>query len=130
MTSAINAAVEAVIAMANATQPFARVTRGALPTGPGIVCEVGPSMPDAVHMDKRTSIPLDLTFNGKHQNLKTLSDAMNRIHEALTRATSYPSGDGWQIVDIRNAVLPQRIGREQNNDWTMASALSVEIYWR
>lgn len=128
MTSIINQVVEAVIGLMNATQPFSAVTRGALPTGNGIVCEVGPSTPSQVHLDKNTVTPLDVTLNGKHTNLKTLSDAMNKIHSVLTRATSYPAGEGWQIVDITNATLPQRIGREENNMWLMASSLSVTYY--
>lgn len=128
--SVINEAVEAVIGMMNATHPFATVTRGALPTGQGLVCEVGPSTPQALYWDKNTFVPLDITLNGKHKNLKVLSDAMNNIHSALTRATSYPEGDGWQIVDITTDSLPQKIGREENNEWLMASALSVRLFWR
>lgn len=129
-TSVINQVLEAVIALMNATQPFSTVTRGALPTGHGLTCEIGPSTPQATHMDKNTVIPLDVTLNGKHPNLMTLSDAMNKIHSALTRATEYPSATAWEIVDIQNLTLPQRIGREQNNDWLMASSLSVKFYWR
>ena len=128
--SVINEAVEAVIGMMNATHPFATVTRGALPTGQGLVCEVGPSTPQALYWDKNTFVPLDITLNGKHKNLKVLSDAMNNIHSALTRTTSYPEGDGWQIVDITTDSLPQKIGREENNEWLMASALSVRLFWR
>lgn len=128
--SVINEVVEAVIGLMNATNPFATVTRGALPTGRGITCEVGPSSPSAVYMDKNSFVPLDIAINGKHENLQTLSDCLNNIHSALTRATSYPSGDGWQIADIENTTLPQRIGREDNNEWLMASALSVKFYWR
>ena len=128
--SVINDVVEAVIGLMNATNPFAAVTRGALPTGNGITCEVGPSAPSEVYMDKNTFVPLDITLNGKHENLKTLSDSLNNIHSALTRATAYPAGVGWQIVDITNTTLPQRIGREDNNEWLMASALSVRFYWR
>ena len=130
MTSVINEVLEAVIGLMNGTQPFAAVTRGALPTGPGLTCEIGPSTPESMHMDKNTVIPLDVTLNGKHHDLKTVSDAMNEIHSALTRAREYPSAARWQIVDITNQTLPQRIGREQNNDWLMASALSVKFYWR
>lgn len=130
MTSVINEVLEAVIGLMNATKPFATVTRGALPTGPGLTCEIGPSAPEAMHMDKNTVIPLDVTLNGKHSDLKTVSDAMNEIHAALTRAQIYPEGMRWQITDITNTMLPQRIGREQNNDWLMASALSVQFYWR
>lgn len=128
--SAINEALEAVIGMMNATRPFATVTRGALPTGNGLVCEIAPSMPDRLFLDKNVTVPLDVTLNGKHMNLKTLSDAMNDIHSALTRATQYPSGASWQITDITNYTLPQIIGREQNNEWLMASSLSVKVYWR
>jgi hypothetical protein len=92
------------------------------------VCEVGPSTPQALYWDKNTFVPLDITLNGKHKNLKVLSDAMNNIHSALTRATSYPEGNGWQIVDITTDSLPQKIGREDNNDWLMASSLSVKFY--
>lgn len=128
--SVINEAIEAVIGMMNATHPFAMVTRGALPTGQGLVCEVGPSTPQALYWDKNTFVPLDITLNGKHKDLKVLSDAMNDIHSALTRTTSYPEGDGWQIVDITTDSLPQKIGREENNEWLMASALSVRLFWR
>lgn len=130
MSSVINDVVEAVIGLMNATNPFAKVTRGALPTGPGITCEVGPSSADALYMDKNTRVPLEIVINGKHRNLKTLSDALNNIHSVLTRAKTYPSGGSWQIVDIKNYTLPRQIGREENNEWLMASALSVEFYWR
>lgn len=129
-SSAINQVLEAVIGLMNATLPFATVTRGALPTGIGITCEIGPSSPESMHMDKNTVIPLDVTLNGKHPNLQTLSDALNTLHSALTRATSYPRGESWQIVDIMNQTLPQIIGRETNNEWLMASSLSVRFYWR
>ena len=128
--SVINEVGEAVIGLMNTTGPFAAVTRGALPTGPGLTCEVGPSAPSEVYLDKNSYIPLDVTLNGKHHNLQTLTDAMNAIHSALTRARTYPSGAGWEIVDITNYTLPQIIGREDNNDWLMASALSVKFYWK
>ena len=128
--SVINQVVEAVIGLMNATTPFATVTRGALPTGVGITCEVGPSTPSEVYLDKGSYVPLDVTLNGKHYDLKTLSDALNAIHSALTRATTYPSAEGWQIVDISNYTLPQIVDREGNNEWLMASSLSVKFFWR
>ena len=128
--SAINQAVEAVISLMNGTHPFSSVTRGALPTVKGLVCEIGPSTPETVFLSKDQYIPLDLTLNGKHPNEKTLSDAMNKIHGVLTRMTDYPNGENWEIVDITNKTLPQKIGREQNNDWLMASALTVKFYWK
>lgn len=128
--SVINEVLEAVIGLMNRTAPFATVTRGALPTAPGITCEIGPSAEQSVHMDKNSYVPLDVTINGKHHDLETLSDALNNIHSALTRAKAYPAAARWQITDIENRNLPEIIGREQNNDWLMASALTVNFYWR
>lgn len=126
--SVINDVMEAVIGLMNGTHPFAAVTRGALPTGEGISCEVGPSRAMETYLDKNTFVPLDVTINGKHKNLKTLSDTLNDIHSTLTRATSYPSGTGWEITDIENGTLPQIIGREKDNTWLMASSLTVKFY--
>lgn len=129
-TSVIGQVVEAVIGLMNATSPFATVTRGALPTAAGITCEVGPTIGGEMYFDKNTFVPLDITINGKHHDMKTLNDTLCAIHSALTRRTTYPSTDRWQITDIKNANLPQIIGRETNNDWLMASGLSVEFYWK
>ena len=132
-TSVINEVMEAVIGLMNATSPFATVTRGALPTTDGIVCEIGPTIPDTLFWDKNTFIPLDVTINAKHPNMKTLSDTMNNIHGVLTRAKTYPEDTNrnrWQIVDIMTQNIPQIIGREDNNDWIMASALTVNFFWR
>lgn len=129
-TSAIDQVLEAVIDTLNTAEPFATITRGALPTGAGITCEIAPSSPLSVHMDKNSVIALDVTLNGKHPNLKTLSDTMNNLHSLITRATSYASGESWQIIDVENYTLPQVIGREQNNDWLMASSLLVKFYWK
>lgn len=128
--SIINEVMEAVIGMINDLHPFATVTRGALPTGNGITCEVGPTVQTELYFDKNTFVPLDITINGKHKNMKTLSDTLNNIHSSLTRRRVYPSGEGWQIADIKTATLPRIIGREENNEWLMASGLSVEFYWR
>lgn len=132
MSSVINEVVEAVIGLMNDLNLFATVTRGALPIGAGITCEVGPSSPSEVYLDKNAYIPLDVTINGKHHDLRVISEALNTIHSALTRATSYPAGVGgrWAIVDIANTTLPQVIGREENNDWLMASSLSVRFVWK
>ena len=127
--SVINAAVESVIALANALKPYATMRRGALPTGNGLVCEVGPSRPDAVYLDKGQYIPVDLVINGKHSSLETLLDTMNNIHGALTMAKSYPSGTGWEITDITTYTLPEMIGREDNGQYLAASSLAVKVYW-
>ena len=126
-TSILNQAIEAVMDLIDALSLFASITRGALGTGNSLTCEIGPTSPDYIWLDKNKFIPLDLTINGKHSNLQTLSDAMNLIHESLTMMFDYPSGDKWQITDIATLTEPQIIGREQDNSWMMASALIVKV---
>lgn len=126
-TSIINKAVEKVMDLIDALSLFATITRGALTIGDSLSCEVGPSGPSEVWMDKNQYIPIDLTINGKHSNLQTLSDAMNKIHQNLTMMFQYPSGTAWDIVDIGTLTEPQVIGREQDNRWMMASALVIKI---
>ena len=127
-TSKINLAVESVIALINAMSNFATMTRGALGTANGLTCEIAPSMVSEVYHDKAVYIPLTLAINGKHNNLQTLSETLNNIMDTLTRRTEYPSGNGWEIVDISNGNLPRMIGREGNNAWLMACDLIVKLY--
>ena len=127
-TSVLNLAVESVMDLIDALEPFADITRGALGTGNGLCCEIAPSMPEYVFYDKNVYIPLTLALNGKHDNLQTLSDTLNTIMDTLTRKTEYPYGNGWEIVDITNGNLPRVIGREDNNSWLMACDLVVKIY--
>ena len=127
-TSIINLAVESVISLINGLSPFANMTRGALASGDSLSCEIAPSYVESVFMDKNVYLPLTLAINGKHHNLHMLSETLNNIMDALTRLTTYPSGSGWEIVDITNGNLPRVIGREENNSWLMACDLIVKIY--
>lgn len=126
-TSILNLAIESVMDLIDALGLFANIYRGALGTGNGICCEVGPTSPETVFLDKHQYIPIDLTINGKHDDLRTLSDAMNKIHESLTMAFSYPYGNGWEIVDITTMTEPQVIAREDSGQYLMASALLVKV---
>ena len=125
--SIINEAIEGVMDMIDALELFSTIKRGALGTKAGLCCELAPSSPEEVYLDKNQFIPLDLTINGKHSNLESLSDAMNTIHEALTMRKAYTAGTNWQITDIATLTEPQVIGREENGEWIMASNLSVRI---
>lgn len=127
-TSVINLAVESVMDMIDGLNLFAQITRGALGIDNGLSCEIAPSVPEAVFYDKNAYIPLTLALNGKHSNLQTLSDAMNKICDSIPRLKSYTSGNGWEIVDITNGNLPRVIGRDDKNQWLMACDLVVKLY--
>lgn len=127
-TSILNNAVEAVMNMIDALGNFASITRGALGISNSLSCEIAPSVPESVFMDKNSYIPVTLALNGKHVDLQVLSDTLNNIMDTLTRSKQYTSGNGWEIVDITNGNLPRVIGREDNNQWLMACDLIVKIY--
>jgi hypothetical protein len=127
-TSKINLAVESVITLINAMDNFATMTRGALGISNSLSCEIAPSNAAEVYYDKNAYLTLTLALNGKHSNLQTLSDTLNNIMDTLTRKKSYPSGNGWEIVDISNGNLPRVIGREEQNLWLMACDLIVKLY--
>lgn len=127
-TSILNLAIESVITEINKLKNYADMTRGALGIGIGLVCEVAPSNTQEVYLDKNSYIPLTLAINGKHPDLRVLTDTLNYITDTMTRLKSYPSGNGWEIVDITNGNLPRVIGREDNNIWLVACDLVVKIY--
>ena len=127
-TSKINLAVESVIGLINGMNNIATMTRGALGTADGLCCEIAPSVAQSVYMDKNAYIQLTLAMNGKHHNLQILSDTMNNVIDTLCRRTEYPSGNGWEIVDITSGNFPRIIGREENNAWLMAGDLIVKLY--
>lgn len=126
----IDEAIAAVIGMMNALTPFATVTRGALPTGNGISCETSAYMNAETYLDKGARIPVSLTLNGKHTDLQTLTDTLNGIHDSLSKvrtSAGYPSGTGWQVVDIWTETYPRVIGREPDNRWIMASSVVINL---
>ena len=125
--SIINRVVENVMDLIDAMDLYSTISRGALGTGNSLCCEVAPSSPDEVYLSKNQYIILDLTINGKHTNLQTLTDSMNLIHETLTFMKSYPLESDWKIVDIQTMTEPQVIGREDGNAWVMASSLAVKV---
>lgn len=127
-TSVLNLAVESVMDMIDGLNLFAKITRGALGIGNSLSCEIAPSVPSEVYLDKGCYIPLTLAINGKHSDTRLLSDTLNNIMDSLSRKTSYTSGTGWEIVDISSGNLPRAIGREGNNQTIMACDLIVKIY--
>lgn len=128
--SIADSVVEAVMGLVDSLNNYAVISRGALGTGNDLTCEVATSSVDGVFLDKNPYVFLDLTFNGKHWNLETLTNTLNNIMDSLTLSKEYPSGDGWEIVDISRGSppLPTIIGREEQNQWIMACAVIVKYY--
>ena len=127
-TSKIDLAIESVINLVNTMGNFATMTRGALGTANSLACEIAPSSPQEVYLDKNAYIQITLALNGKHSNLQVLTNTMNNIVDTMTRRRTYPDGNGWEIVDISGGNLPRVIGRDEHNLWIMAGDLIVKVY--
>ena len=127
--STINAVVDAVLALAQGVTTYP-VKRGPLGTGPGIIMEPEPSAPATTFFDKNTVYDLGVVLNGKDTNMQAITEAMNGIHSALTRALSYPSAQNWQILNIVTQSSPALIERQENDFWLYGSALTIQFYFR
>lgn len=127
-TSVLNLAIEAIMDLIDQMNNFSSIFRGALGTDYGLCCEIVPTAPESVFMDKNSYTPVTLAINGKHHDLRTLSDTLNNICDSLPRMRSYPSGNGWEIVDITAGAMPQIIGRETNNDYLMSCDIVIKLY--
>ena len=127
-TSWLNLAIESVMDLIDTMGNFANITRGALGIENGLCCEVAPSNPETVFLDKNAYFPITLALNGKHSDLRLLSETLNNIMDTLTRRTAYPTGAGFEIVDITNGIMPRVIGRAENNTWLMACDIIIKIY--
>lgn len=128
--SVIDSAIESVMDLIDSLNNFATIRRGALGTNPGLACEIAPSSVDSVFLDKNSVIDIDLAINGKHNNLQTLTNTLNQMCDYLTRLKTYPSGNGWQIIDITRGSpsVPTVIGREENSDWLMAVDVIIKTF--
>lgn len=119
-----------VIRLAQATDPFATIRRGALPPDNGICMEIASGAPETTFLDRRSVLSISLVLNGKHSDLATLSGALCTIHHALTHMKEYPITEAWQMLSITTTSVPHQIGREPSGQWLLGSALTVYFFER
>ena len=77
-TSILNQAIEAVMDLIDTLGLFAAISRGALGTEESLTCEIGPTSPETVWLDKNQYIPVDLTINGNGK-LNINEDKLKRL---------------------------------------------------
>ena len=124
--------IDNIAAAAEQTEPYANIVYGSDPPINGICMTPSGVGPLQTHFDKGMVYDLPVVLNGKHKDQQILLDDLTRIHESITRRTSYSdiSTDSCQVVDIATTALPSIIGREQNSQWVCGSSFNVKFYWR
>lgn len=128
--SAFSEILAAVIGLAQATNPYATITVGALPADDGICMTYATGAPSSTFLDKGMAYQLSLVLNAKNTSQQAAQEALDAIHVALTQATTYPSGETWQITDIETVAAPSYLDREQNSQWLYGSSLRIKFYLR
>lgn len=128
----VDALMNAVVDLAETTNPYAAIVFGSDPPENGIcMIQNGGFAPD-VHFNKGMVYDLPVLLNGKHTDQSTVLTALSNIHTALTKLTDYSAlgNDAIQVVDIETDAFPAVIGREQNNQWDVGSSFRIKFYWR
>ena len=121
--------LDALITLAQETRPFATILRGPLTSGPSIAMEAAESDVSR-HMDRNEAVRTAVVINAKHTDMTTAYEAVLAIQRRFTHLEEYPSGAGWQIVDVWAEDFPRLIGREKNNTWLFATSLTASIYYK
>ena len=124
--------IDNIASEAERTAPYASIVYGSDPPDSGI-CMIPTGVgPMDTHLNKGMIYDLPVVLNGKNKDQQVLLDDLTKIHEALTRRTSYAdiSTTDCQVVNIATTAIPTIIGREQNKQWICGSSFNVKFYWR
>lgn len=119
--------LEAVIGMAERTEPYSRIVIGPLPPDDGISISWA-ATGYSPFLSKRAAVEMTAVLNAKSRSLKEAADALGAIHTALSLTKEYPSADNFQITDISTVSAPQYLGREENSQWLCGSSLRVRFF--
>ena len=119
--------LEAVVEMANQTNPYATVTIGPLPPNNGISISWSAGNLNTF-LNKKAAVSMSAVLNAKHRDQQKAADALGRIHTALNMTKAYPSAGNYQITNIETIGAPSYLGREQNQQWLYGSSLEVKFF--
>lgn len=119
--------LDAVISLANQTDPYKPVIVGALPPDNGISMAWASGTLNTF-WDKRAAVNMSIVLNAKHADQQTALIALSAIHTALNMTKMYPTADNFQITNIETISAPSYIGREENKQWLYGSSLSVKFF--
>lgn len=111
--------------------PYTSIDLGGLPENDGLALYLGPSSPDEEYLDRGSLNGIDVVLNGKHANQQKVLSALSNIHKSLTQLKTYPSGEGWEITNIRTTTAPNFIEQEASSgQWLYGSILEVQFYMK
>lgn len=119
--------LQAVVQLANTLSLYAPVTIGALPPDDGISMAWGSGSINSF-LDKNAAVVMSAVLNAKSADQQTALDALGQIHTFLSRTTSYPQAEDYQITNVETLSAPSYLGREENSQWLYGSSLQVKFF--
>ncbi len=128
--SDFNDILNTVIDLAEETNPYANIIIGNTPPTNGISMIISSGSPYLTDLQKGMLYSLNIMLNAKHTNQDTAFDTLSNIHKYLTKKTSYPNQENYQITDISTFSTPSLLLREENGDFVFGSTLNIQFYWR
>lgn len=72
----------------------------------------------------------DVVLNAKHSNRQTAYDTLSRIHEMLTKLTTFTAGTNYEIIGIDTISSPQYLSEGDNGQYLFGSSLRINYYRR
>lgn len=119
----------AVLNMAQQTKPYANIVIGSMPPDKGIAMAYANGALET-YLNKAATITMTLALNGKHNDQRTVLDALGKIHMELNTRKNYPATDAYQITNIKTISPPCYIGRDENGQWLYGSSLEIQFFTR
>jgi hypothetical protein len=107
---------------------YASTNIGALPDANGISVYLGPGATDRTFLDKGAEGFVYVVVNAKHTAQLTALQALDSIHDYLTKLKSYQITDDYQIINIETNSAPSYIGAEEHGGFLYGSILKVTFF--
>lgn len=104
------------------------VRRAVNPAAESICVEKGTSDVIRTALNRSTIEEMTCVVNGKGTNLVGVRAALGTIHQRLSRCSSYPKNNDWQITAIETVSGPTTIGREAGGLWLLGSMIRIKFY--
>ena len=127
MRSVVNEALDALIALAQARCPGVKIARGALPPGPGAVCELEESAVRTT-LDGSRLCDMVLAVRVRDPSLRQATRALWRIADALSAPRACPSGEGWAALGTTLKSLPRSAARSADGLWTAEAEVAARVF--
>lgn len=119
--------LDAVAALAEQANPYAKIIIGPMPPNNGISIAWSSGSLNTF-MDKRAAVNMSAVLNCKHTDQQLAADTLGMLHTFLNMRKDYPVADNFQITNIATIGVPVYLGREENKQWLYGSSLEVKFY--